>query len=201
MMKLKSALARALGNACCGSLAIVFLAACTHLGALQLEIDLGVAVSGPSQDGRVWHSRAEEFSPTPEFKQSAAKYQAVAYNGALFSWRFFVAGPISGGNVKSGSRIGNAIRCNVSTPICFRFDQARLSSSMHPEPLPLHVNWTRVAGKPVFPVQPTYGTAYTPDTHCFGQAYSQFDFGPEFEGLFPNGTMFNIALKERSASL
>jgi hypothetical protein len=174
---------------------------CAHLGGLILEINLGVEVSTRTPNGQSSPSAPSDFSREPVSAQSPTKFPAVLYRGKIFSSHFAVGGSISGGNLGLGSRISTRIRSNLTEPVCFRFDQASLSSNFHAQPIPLRINWSKLDAKPLFPDQPTYGAAYVPSRQCFTEESRSFDFGPDVEALFPNRSIFNIKLKENSSAL
>lgn len=166
---------------------LMLLAACSTLGIPVIDLGVQAVVTGKDEKGQVWRSTPEQFTHEALFVKSPASFPATVYHGEKFHWRFFA----------ESDAIGSAVRSALQMPICFRFDQATLSSNMQLEPLPLRIKWSRVDRKPVYTepnVRPFDGRSYAPIKQCFGSEFTRFDFGPDLIRLFPNDTMFNVKL-------
>ncbi|MFM7293258.1 MAG: hypothetical protein ACKO1K_00365 [Burkholderiales bacterium] len=172
-------------------LALPMLTACASYGIPVIDIDIAVSISGGDASGATWQSSQEQFSRAPLHKFAIENFPAITYDGERFFWRFFV----------QQDSIGTGIRSKGAQPVCFRFDQATLRSNMNENAVPLRIKWHRLARKPVFSEAPTYGQAYTMPEQCFDETYTRFDFGPELDALFPNGSMFNVKLSESGHSM
>lgn len=109
-----------------------------------VDIDLAVQINANDALSASWASQPTEFRREPIHAQIAYRFPATVFEGKVFSWRFFV----------EPTRIGAAIRGNQMGEVCFRFDQAELTSSMQSEKVPIKINWLQIAGKPVFSETP-----------------------------------------------
>ena len=159
---------------------------CASLGIPVVDIDLGVSIESVSRTNERLQSTPRDFSREPLFKGAHFKFDATVYSGELFAWRFFA----------TTDSIGASIRSTVPDPICFRFDEARLQSSMQSREIPLRIKWSQRAGAPIHSDAKTDGRSYPAVQQCFSSVFTAFSFGPELIELFPNDAMFNIKLSD-----
>lgn len=168
-------------------------AGCAAAGIVVIDLSLDVQVSGSNASGQRWQSSAANFSREPVVPNASSLFPATVYNGAAFSWRFYAA-PDS---------IGVAIRSNATTSVCFRFDEARIASNIHPLPIPLVVNWLTIDGKPNWDGVTSEAAKRSMTKRCFGSTYTRIAFGPDPTELFKSGALFDATLdasKQRLAS-
>lgn len=162
------------------------LGGCASFGIPEVDIDLGVSIEGASRSNQRWQSTPRDFSREPLFKRAHFKFDATVYSGELFAWRFFA----------TTDSIGASVRGAGPEPICFRFDEARLKSSMQSREIPLRIKWSQRSGAPIHSDAKTDGRSYPAVQQCFGSVFTAFSFGPELIELFPNDAMFNIKLSD-----
>lgn len=122
------------------------------------------------------------------------------YSGKDFTWVFSVG----------SSGIGGGIRSLKSSPVCFRFDEAKLTSNMNAKPTRLQVSQVisnkrfdaqtdpRLDKKlvPLGILRPKKGDEYlfTPPTLCFAaDKQGGFHLAIDLSALFPSGHMFNVS--------
>lgn len=156
--------------AVCTLLASAFIAGgagCAFLfGTVVVDVELDVEISGRDAAGNVWHAEAREFSKR-RHPQSVSPFPNVHYEGHIFEWRI-VAGQ---------SSLGYFIRSRVAGLVCFRFDQAQLSSNFYPSPIPLRVKGYLLSG----------------DDTCFSaEKGGPVGMDLVLTDLFPSGQLFNI---------
>jgi hypothetical protein len=179
-------------------LATVFsvMAACSGMGSLIVYTELDVQVAGRDAQGRAWRAMPGEIVKQTRHPRSTSPFANTVYDGALFEWRF-LADPKS---------IGYSIRSKVPGALCFRFDQARLTSNLQPNEIPMRVNSMRYdsPSKPFVPVKnpPGERPMFTPPLLCFAQGeLTGIGFVVDMAELFPSGNMFNIRWEERNTNL
>ena len=155
----------------------------THI----VDVEIDVQVAGRDADGRAWRAAPGEIAKQTRHPQSTSPFANTVYEGPLFEWRF-LAGTKS---------LGYVIRNKVAGPLCFRFDQARLTSNMQPKEIPMQVNSVRQSSpsKPFVPVrnQPGEKPMFTPPSLCFVQGeLTAIGLVVDMAELFPSGNMFDI---------
>ena len=174
----------------CLALATVLLSGCLNPSAIIVgfDIDLHVASVGPA--GPLWASRAEEISKTVRKPIELDPFGNTVYRGPMFESGF--------GASKGG--FGVSLTNTGPHKICFRFDEARLSSNFQPVSVSLK-SWPapdldeerrmgmaryaasrRAAGRQLLPA-----TCLAPGEERTIYSYS------DMKELFPNSMMFNVA--------
>jgi hypothetical protein len=165
-------------------MAALLLSSCASVGIVVIDLGVDAEISGVSPSGARWQSSAANFAREPVVPKASSTFPATVYNGPIFAWRFYAA-PDS---------IGTDIRSNIPTPVCFRFDEARISSNNRPQPIPLTVNWVTIDGRPSWDEASTDATKRKMTKQCFSGTFTRFSFGPDASALFANGTLFDAAL-------
>ncbi len=159
---------------------------CQSMRTVIVDLDFDVQVGGRDAEGRAWRSAPGEISKQRDPK-AASIFSNAHYAGKIFEWRIS-ADP--GG-------FGYFIRSNVPGQICFRFDQARLSSNMQRKEIPMRVSWARYGPLPG-PIQLLTNKAgehriFDAPSLCANETSgSTFGFIFDLSELFPTGKMFNI---------
>ena len=114
-------------------------------------------------------------------------FDAVRYETNVLSWTFGTGTLGFGGSVMNLS----------ASPLCLRFDEARLASNLHTAEIPLSVSsvshtltggWTILGS-----TDPKKLRYFAPPSLCFMPNKStSISLGPDLSALFPNLTMFNV---------
>ena len=167
---------------------------CASIQTLIIDIDVDVQVAGRDANGRAWQAMPSELIRQPRHPQAASPFGHVVYRGKVFEWRF---------DADVGG-FGYSIQSMVSEPVCFRFDQARLTSNMHAQEIPLRVSWftrpgltpprRKVDEKRIFDAAPPL---------CFSKGASGSGFGLllDLTELFPSGNNFDIRWRDKDTNL
>ncbi|MBL0143129.1 MAG: hypothetical protein IPP91_13755 [Betaproteobacteria bacterium] len=164
--------------------------ACTGgcAGSFVVDIAINAQVIGRDETGRVWRARQDEITTAPRQQGEASPYSTIKYRGEAFEWTFGAGTHGLGGDVTN----------HLSSPLCFRFDQTRLSSNLHTDEVPLrvarmlhNVDGTLVS---LGYDKPTERNYRVPSPLCFQPGKSaHFSLSPDLSGLFPTGKMFNVS--------
>ena len=176
---------------------LVFLATgCSSLATYIVDVEVDVQVSGRDSEGRTWRAAPGEIAKQTRHPQSTSPFANIVYEGKLFEWRF-LAEPKS---------LGYLIRSKVSGPLCFRFDQARLTSNMQPKEIPMRVSVVRHTppSKSFVPARnlPGEKPMFIPPALCFAQEeLTGIGFVVDMAELFPSGNMFDIKWEGKDTRL
>jgi hypothetical protein len=170
------------------------LAGCESMRTVIVNVDYDVEVSGTDEAGLKWQAPSSEIK-RERHEKAASPFPNVRYDGRLVEWKIG-AGP---------KDFGYFFRSKTDEPVCFRFDQAQMTSNFQRDPKPLRITWARygpiggqimvmpaalrdksvVAAKvDTRPVAPTVCAA--PDKG------TTFGFVVDASELFPSGQLFNI---------
>lgn len=117
--------------------------------------------------------------------KAASPYPNIHYNSSLFEW---IIGASPG-------TVGYFFKSNLNSPVCFRFDQATLTSNFKSTPTPLSITWTRygeVGGVVTVERSSIYATRPMPSQCANADKGTSFDFVADYTQLFPSGQIFNI---------
>ncbi len=164
---------------------------CQSMTTVIVDLDFDVQVGGRDAEGNAWRSGAGEISKQRDPK-AASVFSNVHYAGKIFEWRVS-ADP--GG-------FGYFIRSNARGPVCFRFDQARLSSNMQSKEIPMRVRWARYGPLPgpiqILANKGGENRVFEAPPICADETSgSTLGFIFDLSELFPSGQMFNINQRGR----
>lgn len=163
-------------------------------GSVVVDYALSARVLGHDETGRAWEAQPHDIVTIPRHPDSASPFAAVKFRGEAFEWTFGI------GSLGLGSAVTN----RLATPLCFRFDEARLSSNFHPDEVPMRVARMRhnVSGKWVILGDRTDENYFVPPPLCLAPEKSaQFSLSPQLSGLFPTRRMFNVQWPDGEPSL
>jgi len=163
--------------------AILLLAAC---GPGTVIVDYAVSaevVLRNVDDGAV---ETGELVVLPRPAGLLSPYDAVQYRGRDFDWTFGTGTLGMGGFVANRSR----------SRLCMRFDEAQVSSNLHPAPVPLKVySWATFEDKwkLLGSTDPKQRQDFRPPTLCIEPGKEmRISFAPDLGDLFPTQKMFNV---------
>jgi hypothetical protein len=113
-------------------------------------------------------------------------FDAVQYRGRDFEWTFGTGTLGMGGSVANRS----------PSRLCLRFDEARVSSNLHPAPVPLKAySWATFEDKwkLLGSTDPKQRQDFGPPALCVEPGKeTRFSFAPDLGELFPTQKMFNV---------
>ena len=172
--------------ALCSALLIISVAGCSAIGNVIVDVDIDVQIRSRDAEGRTWKALPEEIIKN-RGRQAASPFANVRYLGKIFEWSFS-GNPVS---------IGSFARSNVSGPVCFRFDEARLMSNFHVKEIPLRVRSSRTGSQPgpitMKKSKPGEDRYFVMATFCAAtDKGSTVSFVPDVSVLFPSGQLYNI---------
>lgn len=158
---------------------------------LIIDVDLDVQVGGRDAAGRPWQAASAEIIRQPRHPQAASPFANVDYKGKVFEWKF---------GADPGS-FGDSIHSKIAGPLCFRFDQARLTSNMQSKEIPLRVSSAWYDGR--FIIRNNVGENRFVDAPslCFSEKVHAVGLLPDLSQLFPSGKMFNIRSSGKDPNL
>ena len=170
---------------------IAITTGCAAIQTLIIDVDVDVQMGGRDATGRVWQAAPSEIIRQTRHPQAASPFAGVSYRGPIFEWRF---------NGADGGLSG-PIYTKISTPVCVRFDQARLTSNMQAKEIPLRITGLSYAGQ--IPIRDKVGDRrfVAAPSLCFSEKIHAFGMVPDLSQLFPSGTMFNIRSIGKDANL
>ncbi len=156
-------------------------------GTVVVDFAIEAQVSRRDFTGQPEVQRSQATSTVPRPAGLLSPFDAVRYETEILAWTFGTGTDGFGGGVT-----------NLTTgPLCFRFDEARLASNLHPAEIPLSVSslahtltgrWT-VLGS----TDPKKLRYFAPPSLCFApNKRASLSIGPDLSSLFPNLTMFNV---------
>lgn len=175
-------------------------AGCESMRTVGANFTLDVQVKGRDAAGVAWQATPAQIADYPSDALASSPFPHKQYLGKNFNWVFSVG----------ASGIGGGIRNLKSLPVCFRFDEAKLTSNMNAKPTRLQVSQV-ISNKPfdaqtdprldqkLVPLgilRPNKGDEYlfTPPTLCFAaEKQGGFHFAIDLSALFPSGHMFNVS--------
>ena len=166
---------------------------CASMQTLIIDIDVDAQVAGRDSAGRMWQAAAGEIVRQQRHPQAASPFGHVVYRGKVFEWRF---------DADVGG-FGYSIQSLVSEPVCFRFDQARLTSNMQVHEIPLRVSRYARAGETSQRNNVGEKRFVDAPALCFnsGAAGSGFGLLVDLAELFPSGNNFDIRWKDKDPDL
>lgn len=160
-------------------------------GTVVVDYAIEAHVSGRDGNGREWSASPQDVVTIPRPYSLASPFAAQQYRGLGFEWTFGTGTEGFGGDITNQGR----------GPLCFRFDEALLSTNLHPEPVKLKVSsfahtvagsWT-VLGS----TDPKRRNYIDPPPLCFVPGKTaHVTIAPDLAALFPNRTMFNVRWPE-----
>jgi hypothetical protein len=175
-------------------LAVASLQGC--VGAMVVGHALSVHVSGEA-NGEVWTASPQQVTELPK-PAGLAPFPSIGYNGDVFGWE------VSTGN----NGIGSVIKNHSAAQLCFRLDQARMNSNFNDMYQPL-----RAMGRGLYfadgkrDIQ-IASRQQPPQQHlkleplCLPPGGTiKLTLSPDYEGLFPNKTLFNATWPENEARI
>ena len=175
-------------------------ASCESMKTVGANFALDVQVKGRDAAGIAWEAIPAQIADYPSDARASSPFPHKQYLGKDFNWEFSAG----------ASGIGGGIRSLKSSPVCFRFDEAKLSSNMNAKPTRLQVSQV-ISNKPfdaqtdprldkkLVPLgilRPRKGDEYlfTPPSLCFtAEKQGGFHFAIDLSALFPSGHMFNVS--------
>ena len=170
---------------------IALATGCAAIQTLIIDVDIDLRVEGRDATGRIWQASPNEIIKQTPHPKAASSFASVTYRGPIFDWGF---------NGADGGLSG-PIYTKISTPVCVRFDQARLTSNMQSKEIPLRVTGVSYAGQ--IPIRDHGGEArfVAAPSLCFSEKIHAFGMVPDLSQLFPSGTMFNIRAVGKNTNL
>lgn len=164
--------------------ALVFASSgCAGTVVVDYDVEVDAFYLGAS-DSTVRTGKVVSIPPTPH---AASPFETQMYDEPRFSWR-----------VGTGTLgLGGAVRNKSAGTLCFEFSQADLSSNFARTPERMEVShWAdfrdgrwRQLGTTKPPVAKVFSA---PDLCIRPDEKIDFSFAPDFRGLFPNNTLFNV---------
>ncbi|MBL8523262.1 MAG: hypothetical protein JNN20_06215 [Betaproteobacteria bacterium] len=169
--------------------ALLFTSGCSTV---RVNFDLDINVTGRDADGRAWQSEPKDITTRLLSARSSSSFPLKQYDHPAFRWIVSMGAQTFGGSIRS----------KLDSPVCFRFDQARISSNMRQDDIPFGVFDSFQIQAPQ-PPMPAYRVDRTkmkwPPGFCFAPISNAFDtfwFMPDLSLLFPNKRMFNVTWQE-----
>ena len=157
-------------------------------GTVIVEFSVDASVSGRDEAGKTWQAQADELSRPPLPPGILVSFPSTLYAGKKFDWAF----------TPSAYGLSGRITNHLASPICFRFDQARLQSSFQANAIPLRVYTAmqRSGGKMVKlgSNDPKIRQLHIHPMLCFETEKDvTLSFWPDLHELFPTQHMFNVS--------
>lgn len=184
----------------CLPFALASLGGCLTPSAIIIgfDVDLQVVSVGPS--GVLWSSRPEQISKTVPKPIELDRFGDTVYRGPMFKAGFGVA----------NTSIGVSLANNSAGEICFRFDEARLSTNFQSTSVAVR-GWPpvdadeerRVGWKQYWALRRATGKLPLPKT-CLAPGEQRVENGvsvADMKEIFPSGMMFNVAHPENVPKL
>ncbi len=162
----------------------------TGCGAMKTEganFALDIRVSGTGSNGAKWEATPEQVTVGDTGQPPTSAFQTKTFSSDVFRWKFAIGATGIGGDFEN----------RTGTPLCIRFDQARLSSNFRTDPVQLKVSqvihaphkreWVIQRPKPSEPAQ------FVPPKLCFTSGQPEyFSLAPDASQIFPSSKLFNI---------
>ena len=166
------------------------------VGTVVVEYSLDAKMRRTAESGAVQHATADQFSVQALSPGTLVAFPAVDYKSDAFAWSIGT----------SSLGLGGAVENFASTPLCFRLDQATLSSNFHPREVPLRVAtvFHMIYGTPhrLGSNRPSDRKLFVPQPICFlSKTPTQFSFWPDLSELFPSEKMFNVRWPDGETNL
>jgi hypothetical protein len=147
--------------------------------------------------GKVWNVSPQQITKSPK-STGLDPFSSVLYEEVQFSWE------ISTGN----NGIGSVIKNHSAAQLCFRLDQARMNSNFNDAYQPLRATGRGLYfadGKRDIQIasqrQPPQRHLKLEPLCLLPGAQIRLTLSPDYEGLFPNKTLFNATWPEHEARL
>ena len=165
-------------------------------GTVVVEYSLDARVQRTAGNGASQQATADQFSVQALSPGTSVAFPAVNYKSDAFAWSIGT----------SSLGLGGAVENFASTPLCFRLDQATLSSNFHPREVPLRVAtvFHMIYGTPhrLGSNRPSDRKLFVPQPICFlSKTPTQFSFWPDLSELFPSEKMFNVRWPDGETNL
>ena len=170
---------------------VVVTAGCESIRTVIVEVDFDVDLQIRDATNNALIVMKHEIVKK-RHPQAASPYPNIHYNSPLFEW---IIGASPGG-------IGYFFKSNLKQPICFRFDQAMLTSNFKPSPTPLGVTWARygaIGGQIKVDRSSIYAPGTMPSLCASPDKGATFAFVADYSDLFPSGQLFNINQQGKSS--
>lgn len=171
------------------SLLLSFCAGCALApGSVAIYHVLDVEISGRNSDGKVWRAEPSDLKILPATANATNPFPRLQYHGKTFIWTIGAA----------NLGIGSDIRSQLATPVCFRFDEARLTSNTQSKEIPMRITWAyfyQIATGKWTQLQTPEGQSesFVAPPICFTPVQSRlFGLHIDLSELFPNQRMFNV---------
>jgi len=166
------------------------------VGTVVVEYSLDAKVQRTAESGVVQQATADQFSVQALSPGTLVAFPAVDYKSDAFAWSIGT----------SSLGLGGAVQSFASTPLCFRLDQATLSSNFQSREVPLHVAtvFHMIYGTPhrLGSNRPSDRKLFVPQPICFlSKTPTNFSFWPDLSELFPSEKMFNVRWPEGEPNL
>lgn len=169
---------------------------CASPGRVVVDFALDVEVAGHDRAGRTWRATTDAITTLPQDPKAGSPFSYVQFQGAVFHWQF-----------TAGSRgFGGRIRSQLPGQACFRFDQARLTSSMQAKEIPMRVSLAihHPSKRPPLVLQnmKVEDRPFVPPPFCFSPDQAEFfNLAPDLSELFPSSRMFNVSWSDNEPTL
>lgn len=177
------------------SLATLLATACA-IGSVVVAYSIDGSIGGVNHAGRPWQAAPDQVRLLHR-GDDLPTFTSIEYLGERFHWR------IAGGTGGIGGRITNV----SSSRICFRYDEASISSNFRPDPVPLRVfHVTTFRGGKLSRVQgstrPEQRGDLTAPAVCLveGEAVN-VSMGMNLQDVFPSKALFNVQWPSGEARL
>ena len=184
---------------------LVLLAGCKFITIHSVNTDIDLQIEGRDADGKSWRAPAGEIVRQPLYPGSTQRFTRPVYEGPLVSWR--MGASLAGSDfVSSTGGVEYVIRNKLPVMLCFRFDQAMLSSNLHPQEVAMRVRHAEQHSrlKPFVPHPNPQGERpiVTPPPFCFepGEPNDVW-FSLDTAELFPSGHLFDLRWEGKDTHL
>lgn len=161
------------------------LAGCASMRNVIVDVDFDAQIQMRDNTGQYQLVAPSEVTKE-RHPQAASPFPHVHYNGKLFEWR------ISAGK----HSLGYFFRGNLNEPLCFRFDEATMTSNFQTKEVPMRLRATRhgpIGGDLQAKLNaPNESPSPAPSVCSFSDKGATYLFRPDLSELFPSGQLFNI---------
>jgi len=156
-------------------------------GTVVVDFAIEAQVMGRSELGVISNASPGEIEIVPRPQGLASPFPAVRFRNESLDWTFGTGTFGFGGNVTN----------RMNSPLCLRFDEAKIASNLHPEEIPMKVysmiradsgRWTTLGT-----FRPEHQVAFVPSPLCIDpHSATWVSFGTVLEEVFPTRRMFNV---------
>jgi hypothetical protein len=167
-------------------------------GIVMVDYAIDARVSGIEAQGGTWIAKPEQIVNLPRPEGLLSPFDATQFKSERFSWTFGTSTLGFGGSFANHS----------NRTLCLHFDEARLSSNLRSDSVPLRTFSTRYVQSSDRIMRTTGSTdprkreLTAPPTMCIPPLKSALiSIGPDLSNVFPTGLMFNVRLPDTGIEL